>query len=105
MKGYDFILLQKGDTDTLTNTITQRALSDLRARFWRFLDQHYPSVRRLDVAVVTASLLFSLIPLHDANHHRYLTMCRDIIDEVGISQTVKADMSKFGPDRELACAM
>jgi len=57
--GYDFFLLgEKLDNGA------QKYLNSLQMAFRYYLEQNYPTVKFKDVEKLTASLLFSLIPLH-----------------------------------------
>lgn len=66
--GYDFILVgRQSDSD-----VDQRILGDIKHCFVRFVQSNYPTIALLDVILVTASLYFSLIPLHDnLEHHKH----------------------------------
>lgn len=62
--GYDFILLKCRPSIVYIETMT--------ACFWQYMHERYPKVPRLryHIETLTASLLFSLIPLHDDPNHR-----------------------------------
>lgn len=48
-----------------------RMLEGLRKVFFDFVKESYPEIREEDILLVTASLYFSLIPLHvDVAHHK-----------------------------------
>ena len=78
LTGYDF-LLHQGELTESDNTF----LRELRGEFWDFVSKNYPSVRHNDVKMVTASLYFSLIPLHDAGKKSvFFDQCHKIIEAV-----------------------
>ncbi|KAL2071808.1 hypothetical protein VTL71DRAFT_13043 [Oculimacula yallundae] len=68
--GYDHILFMDlddlpGDGEPLLEECDERILERLQAVFWRFLEEEYAvTVHRKTLLRITASLLFSLIPLH-----------------------------------------
>ncbi|GAA6033718.1 hypothetical protein JCM8097_004396 [Rhodosporidiobolus ruineniae] len=70
LQGYDFALLadpKEAATHELADLVSEtdrRILADLQTVFWTFVKRHY-EVDRRDLVLLTASLLFSLIPLHD----------------------------------------
>ncbi|KAL9129686.1 MAG: hypothetical protein Q9217_001928 [Psora testacea] len=62
--------------------IDQRLLSDLQVKFWDFVEASYPAaeVRREDIISITASLLFSLIPLHRGElRPLFWEMCKSVL--------------------------
>ncbi|PRQ70822.1 hypothetical protein AAT19DRAFT_10979 [Rhodotorula toruloides] len=62
--------------------IDRRLLQDLQGVFWAFVKKHY-TVERRDLILVTASLLFSLIPLHDPPMRRlFYKMCKAVMAQV-----------------------
>ena len=65
--GYDFILVgRQSDSEA-----DQRILGEIKQCFARFVQNLYPKIALCDVILVTASLYFSLIPLHDnLDHHK-----------------------------------
>jgi len=75
--GYDFFLNQQ--------VITPRAnefLASMRETFWSFIGSNYPRIRKRDIEMITASLYFSLIPLHESatNHKMFFNECLKIIE-------------------------
>jgi len=76
LTGYDFFLHQ-GKLTEYDNAF----LRELRGIFWDFVSENYPAVRHDDVKMVTASLYFSLIPLHDVGKRSiFFDQCHKIID-------------------------
>mmetsp|Transcript_37079 Transcript_37079/g.66785 ORF Transcript_37079/g.66785 Transcript_37079/m.66785 type:complete len:702 (-) Transcript_37079:128-2233(-) len=74
--GYDFLLHHDeiSDRDCIF-------LDKLEEHFWAFVSENYPTVRHDDVKMITASLYFSLIPLHaKSKRHLFFEQCRKIID-------------------------
>ena len=65
--GYDYILIgRSSDTET-----DRRILQSLQKVFFDFVKSTYPEIKEQDIILVTASLYFSLIPLHDdMDHHK-----------------------------------
>lgn len=77
--GYDFVILDKEPTTTV-----KEYLKSLQAVFWNFIESNHGSrVIKRDIEFITASLLFSLIPLHDNIEHRimFLKMSKNIAPE------------------------
>jgi len=58
--GYDFLLLDKE-----VGSSELHYLDTLKKTLQGFLAQHHPEIHFHDVEILTASLLFSLVPLHD----------------------------------------
>mmetsp|Transcript_13985 Transcript_13985/g.23863 ORF Transcript_13985/g.23863 Transcript_13985/m.23863 type:complete len:506 (+) Transcript_13985:1-1518(+) len=76
LTGYDF-LLHEGKLTENDNSF----LRELRREFWDFVSKNYPAVRHDDVKMVTASLYFSLIPLHAVSKRKiFFDQCHKIID-------------------------
>lgn len=77
--GYDFWLHHQKMTERDSDF-----LSGLRAVFWDFVAFNYPQIRQDDIKMVTASLYFSMIPLHDSDHSKrlFLAQARKLIKEV-----------------------
>lgn len=53
------------ELDQLISPSDRKILAELEAFFWQFVKKHYPDLDKSDVILLTASLLFSLLPLHD----------------------------------------
>ncbi|PRQ70844.1 Nucleotide-diphospho-sugar transferase [Rhodotorula toruloides] len=88
LQGYDFALLadpisaQTAELVDLVSPVDRRLLQDLQGVFWAFVKKHY-TVDRRDLILVTASLLFSLIPLHDPPMRRlFYKMCKAVMAQV-----------------------
>lgn len=80
--GYDFLLLDKS-----VDEIWSARLDELRSVFWAEVDKHYPTVRHRDVRIVTASLFFSMIPLHRESQTRiehFLNTAKSILVVEGL---------------------
>lgn len=76
LTGYDFLLHNHEVTET-----DHAFLSELQEYFWTFVTENYRSVKHEDVKMITASLYFSLIPLHDVNKRRmFFDECLKIIE-------------------------
>ena len=70
--------------DLWLEDIDQHLLADLQSQFWEFVCENYPAakVRRDDIICITASLLFSLIPLHRAEIRPvFLEMCKSVLKQ------------------------
>jgi aminoglycoside phosphotransferase len=89
--GYDHVLyrveqqhanLQAPDTPLLEEP-DQNMLADLQEVFWDFLNTEYAvTIHRKTLLRITASLFFSLIPLHrPALSGIFLRMCKDTLDK------------------------
>jgi capsule biosynthesis phosphatase len=81
--GYDFVLIDR--YPLLRHDIEM--LAQLREIFRDFIQQKYNIKRFRDIEIICASLLFSLIPLHDENlTHRqiFLKMCESIAFPFGV---------------------
>ncbi|KAJ3097702.1 hypothetical protein HDU96_000291 [Phlyctochytrium bullatum] len=81
--GYDIhMMAEDGDSEDLSRDDVAY-LSEIEQVFWSFVAKEYPTVRVKDIKIVTASLLFSLLPLHhEAKRPRYMKMCRDVLKEL-----------------------
>jgi len=76
--GYDFLLHHGEITDN--DCIF---LDKLEEHFWAFVSENYPIVRHDDVRMITASLYFSLIPLHDKRKRPlFFEQCQKIVDSL-----------------------
>ena len=107
LQGYDFALLADPLTaatstlDDLLSAVDQKLLAELQKVFWSFVKKHCksvqpadwttdsfrmksdPTVNQSDVMLHTASLLFSLIPLHDPPHRiTFYNMCKKVLSQV-----------------------
>ena len=81
--GYDFILI-----DRVSETPADvRILEELKEHFFSFVQRYYPEVRASDVVLITASLFFSLIPLHDnrAHHKLFFNKACRLLQQHGFS--------------------
>jgi len=75
--GYDFVILDKEPSST-----DKDYLNSLQSVFWNFIESNHGShVTKKDIQFITASLFFSLLPLHDKFEHRikFLMMSNDIM--------------------------
>lgn len=61
---YDFII-----GDVTTDSYTMGQMSQLHGEFQNLLNEYYPGVKFEDVILITCSLYFSLIPLHERDDH------------------------------------
>eukprot|EP01116_Phalansterium_solitarium_P021646 TRINITY_DN6811_c0_g1_i2.p1 TRINITY_DN6811_c0_g1~~TRINITY_DN6811_c0_g1_i2.p1 ORF type:complete len:691 (-),score=232.11 TRINITY_DN6811_c0_g1_i2:164-2236(-) len=86
--GYDFILLDRPFTEQ-----DREYLADLKLLFRRFVAEHYPTVQFEDIELVTASLLISLIPLHDNFDHQklFFSLCKSLTQRLAQGQQNKGD--------------
>ena len=59
----------------------KRLLERLRGQFWKHVEEKYEGkIRREDIVMITASLLFSLIPLHRSElRGMFMEMCRGVL--------------------------
>ena len=76
LDGYDFILHDKA-----MDNVDEQHREEYKRLFAAFVQEHYPSVSMRDVHVLTASLYFSLIPLHNNFYHqtRFLQRARTLL--------------------------
>ncbi len=76
--GYDFIIL-----DTEIDRDADALLCLLRSHFREHVERHY-KIKWRDVQLITASLFFSLIPLHEntEHHSRFITICKHVLDGI-----------------------
>ena len=76
--GYDFIIL-----DAEIDRDADAMLSLLRSHFREHVERHY-KIKWGDLQLITASLFFSLIPLHENTeyHSRFITMCEHVLDGI-----------------------
>ncbi|KAJ3178844.1 hypothetical protein HDU85_005037 [Gaertneriomyces sp. JEL0708] len=81
LQGYDFALLTDQESNFCLSEAELRNLQELQGVFWEHCRLNYPDVRCNDIKVICASLLFSLIPLHDAKHHLFFEICASVLDE------------------------
>ena len=75
--GYDFIIL-----DVPLHEDDELILAELRQHLRKHISSFYPSVNWIDVQLICASLLFSLIPLHENEDHRprFFNLCRKVLN-------------------------
>jgi len=59
-------------------------LKELSDQFFSFLASEYRAIRPVDVKLITASLFFSLIPLHDNMQHQKqcFVECEHLLEEI-----------------------
>jgi hypothetical protein len=76
--GYDHIIL-----DVSKDAYSLELSSKLRAEFRVFVEKNYKA-RWKDIQVITASLYFSLIPLHDnvRHHDQFFNLCEQVLHDV-----------------------
>ena len=56
---------------------------ELQESFWAFVKENYLSVRSDDIKMISASLYFSLIPLHDKGKRPiFFEQCRKVVDSM-----------------------
>ncbi|KAJ3337811.1 hypothetical protein HDU83_008495, partial [Entophlyctis luteolus] len=82
LRGYDYYMMSTGDK--VLNLGELRHLEDLEHVFWSHVTKHYPEVCMKDVKIVAASLIFSLLPLHEdvKKIRRYWEICQQIVLEI-----------------------
>ncbi|KAJ3104033.1 hypothetical protein HDU97_009580 [Phlyctochytrium planicorne] len=82
VRGYDYHLMAEPGVNELSPGDVE-VLSNLERVFWSHVAREYPQVRSKDIKLLTASLLFSLIPLHELPEkmNRYMGLCREILRE------------------------
>jgi len=76
--GYDYVILDVAD-----DAYSQELSTQLCAEFRIFVEENYKA-RWKDIQVITASLYFSLIPLHDnvRHHSRFFNLCELVLHDV-----------------------
>ena len=84
LQGYDHVLLacKDGDAEGWSMDLEDKMLlADLQATFWKYVEDSYGGrIKRQDIRDITASLLFSLIPLHRAEVRSvFIRMCSDLV--------------------------
>eukprot|EP00904_Undaria_pinnatifida_P013269 jgi/Undpi1/9072/HiC_scaffold_26.g11532.m1 len=81
LKGYDFIILDKD----LDKTATEMLRDLEESVFWPFVREHYKDALPQDIAMMTASHLLSIVPLHQNRRHqaRFLEACQNILSKQG----------------------
>lgn len=79
--GYDFMLL-----DQTIGESTAQALDELRSLYWRLVGEKYPNVRPRDIRLLTATLYFSMVPLHETRERmqRFLQAAQSILAVEGL---------------------
>jgi capsule biosynthesis phosphatase len=91
LRGYDIILLKGNSSDqnrhkplsTVLNHLDRRMLREFEAVFWDHIATTYPTVRKKHVQWITASLLFSLIPLHEEpNRPLFYELIKELVEEI-----------------------
>lgn len=80
--GYDFVLIDRYPLDRQDVEMLAR----MRDIFRDYVLKNYSISKFRDIEMICASLLFSLIPLHDELHHQqvFLKMCESIVFPFGI---------------------
>mmetsp|Transcript_35970 Transcript_35970/g.58157 ORF Transcript_35970/g.58157 Transcript_35970/m.58157 type:complete len:725 (+) Transcript_35970:210-2384(+) len=80
LSGYDFIIMHS----RLPSEAEYGFLQRLQVDYWSFVSENYPTVPPADIRMLCASLLFSLIPLHDNLVHRplFLALCKKVLAEL-----------------------
>jgi hypothetical protein len=90
--GYDHLLfisdeelkLREEEGRDMVDEADERILSGLREVFWAWVGENYGKVHRKTLLRVTASLLFTLIPLHKKNLHKsFLRLCLRTLEMAG----------------------
>lgn len=74
--GYDLIIssIDKRLIDSYTEYMIE-----LRTIFSEFVNSFYPTVKMNNIKLITASLLFSLIPLHESHHKEFYDLCVSLL--------------------------
>ena len=74
--GYDYIIL-----DTILDERDETMLQELREQYFTHVSKQYTNISKNDVEIICASLLFSLIPLHENTKHRVLfyELCKRVL--------------------------
>jgi hypothetical protein len=76
--GYDFLLHNEQITEQ-----DRIYCEELQEVFWTFVTENYPSVSCDDIKMISASLYFSLIPLHDkCKRPIFFEQCRKVVDSM-----------------------
>ena len=78
LHGYDYIIL-----DVPMDDYAKEELEQLRSHFRNHVEKHY-KVRWSDIQIITASLFFSLIPLHEnlRHHAAFMKMVHYILENL-----------------------
>lgn len=93
--GYDLILsddsedirphcldeTNRGENLPLFSDYHEKYLSELKEAFLRWIQTMYADVRVEDLNLLTASLFFSLIPLHEKHQHLFYHICTSILSK------------------------
>jgi len=74
--GYDYIIL-----DTILDERDETMLQELREQYFTHVSKQYTNISKKDVEIICASLLFSLIPLHENTEHhiRFYELCKRVL--------------------------
>lgn len=75
--GYDYIIL-----DIIPDERDEDILQELREQYFTHVSKRYRNISKKDVEMICASLLFSLIPLHENTEHRvrFYELCKRVLN-------------------------
>ncbi|KAJ3105281.1 hypothetical protein HDU97_008304 [Phlyctochytrium planicorne] len=83
VRGYDLLLMGHPGWEPYEIPENTEELHFLERVFWAHVAREYSEIRSSDIKILTSSLLFSLIPLHELPEKmkRYMDLCREILKE------------------------